>query len=159
MLRRIRGLPCLLLSLCLLGSSALCEAAVQVNSRLLGKRSLQLPPDRPLNLVSHCNFANETGYRGESVVEVREGVVHSLHTIVDVPELGRCEFMLDGMKQTRIRPNVELRHRQHACVVRMWEQGPKATVSFSNCASACANPEAFKYVWPLLINRDTGHCD
>lgn len=132
-----------------------------VHSRLLGGRTITLPPIRPLVVNTRCNFANETGYKGDAVVEVAEGLVRQMRVLVDVPEpnKGRCVFDMAGMVQTKSLPSVELVNRATGCTARMWEQGETAVVSFSKCASSCTSAEAYKYVWPVLINRRANHCD
>jgi hypothetical protein len=135
--------------------------AVGVRSRLLGSRTLTLPPARALEVSSRCNFANETGYKGDAVVEVKAGVVRQMRVLVDVPEpnKGRCIFDMTGMVQTKSTPSVELHNRTTGCTARMWEQGQTAVVSFSQCAKSCSNAESFKYVWPVLIHRKGDRCD
>lgn len=135
--------------------------ATVVRSRLLGGRTITLPPVRPLAVSTRCNFINETGYKGDASVEVVEGVVRQMRVLIDVPEpnRGRCIFDMTGMVQTKSMPSVELHNRGTGCTARMWEQGSTAVVSFSNCASSCTNTESFKYVWPVLINRSSNHCD
>ncbi|HSD37111.1 MAG TPA: hypothetical protein VLC92_06360 [Rhodocyclaceae bacterium] len=135
--------------------------AVGVRSRLLGSRTLTLPPTRALEVNSRCNFANETGYKGDAVVEVKEGVVRQMRVLIDVPEpnKGRCIFDMTGMVQTKSKPSVELNNRTTGCTARMWEQGETAVVSFSQCATSCTSAESFKYVWPVLIHRKGNRCD
>jgi hypothetical protein len=132
-----------------------------VRSRLLGGRTITLPPVRPLAVNTRCNFVNETGYKGNAVVEVKEGIVRQMRVLIDVPEpgRGRCIFEMSGMVQTKSVPSVELVNRSTGCTARMWEQGATAVVSFSKCATSCTSAESFKYVWPVLINRTANHCD
>jgi hypothetical protein len=133
---------------------------VGVRSRLLGGRTITLPPVRPLEVSTRCNFSNETGYKGDAVVEVKDGIVRQMRVLVDVPEpnKGRCIFEMSGMVQTKSMPSVELLNRATGCTARMWEQGTTAVVSFSNCATSCTSAESYKYVWPVLINRKTDQC-
>lgn len=132
-----------------------------VRSKLLGGRTITLPPTRPLVVETRCNFINETGYKGEAVVEVKEGVVRQMRVLVDVPDpnKGRCIFDMTGMVQTKSVPSVELVNRATGCTARMWEQGEKAVVSFSKCATSCTSAESYKYVWPVLIDRKANRCD
>ncbi|MDB5801259.1 MAG: hypothetical protein JWL63_2198 [Rhodocyclales bacterium] len=132
-----------------------------VRSRLLDGRTITLPPIRPLQVNTRCNFINETGYKGDAVVEVKEGIVLQMRVLVDVPEpnKGRCVFDMSGMVQTKSVPSIELLNQATGCTARMWEQGETAVVSFSNCATSCTSRESFKYVWPVLINRSANHCD
>ncbi|MDB5887965.1 MAG: hypothetical protein JWM03_837 [Rhodocyclales bacterium] len=131
-----------------------------VRSHLLG-HAITLPPIRPLVVNSRCSFANETGYKGDAIVEVAEGIVRQMHVLVDVPEpaLGRCVFDMVDMEQTKSVPSIELINRSTGCTARMWEQGSTAVVSFTNCSSSCTSRETFKYVWPVLIDRAANHCD
>lgn len=128
-------------------------------SRLLGGRTIRVQPARPLNLQAQCAFRNETGYHGTASVEVANGQVKRLSAVFNVPEKGQCVMDLSRMRQTRSMPSVELRDTRTGCTARMWEQGNKATVSFTDCASYCSHPEAFKYVWPILIERPSGRCE
>ena len=116
-------------------------------------------PVVPLNVVADCKFHNETGYNGETTLEVREGTVRRMRTVVNVPEQGQCVFELADMQQTKIMPSVELHGRQTACTVRIWEQGRQVTLSFSSCAARCTPHEAFAYVWPVLIDKPSGKCE
>jgi hypothetical protein len=131
-----------------------------VRSRLLGGKTISLPPARALEVGARCNFANETGYKGDAVVEVKAGVVRQMRVLVDVPEpnKGRCIFEMSGMVQTKSTPSVELVNRATGCTARMWEQGDTAVVSFSHCATSCTSAESYKYVWPVLIHRKTNSC-
>jgi hypothetical protein len=134
---------------------------VGVRSRLLGGKTIALPPTRALEVSTRCNFANETGYKGDAVVEVKEGVVRQMRVLVDIPDpnKGRCIFEMSGMVQTKSIPSVELVNRATGCTARMWEQGETAVVSFSQCATSCTSAESFKYVWPVLIHRKGDRCD
>lgn len=114
---------------------------------------------RPLNLQARCHFENETGYHGNASVEVAHGQVKRLNALFNVPGQGQCLIDLARLRQTRSLPSVELRDSSSGCTARMWEQGDQATISFSGCASYCSTPEAFAYVWPILIKRSSGTCD
>jgi len=132
-----------------------------VRSKLLEGKTITLPPIRPLEVNTRCDFSNETGYKGDAVVEVKEGIVRQMRVLVDIPDpnKGRCVFDMAGMVQTKSIPSVELHNEGTGCTARMWEQGDTAVVSFSNCAASCTSHETFKYVWPVLINRSANHCD
>ncbi|MEC5384832.1 hypothetical protein VVD49_03815 [Uliginosibacterium sp. H3] len=132
-----------------------------VRSRLLGGKTISLPPTRPLEVNSRCNFANETGYKGDAVIEIKAGVVRQMRVLVDIPDpnKGRCIFEMSGMVQTKSTPSVELVNRATGCTARMWEQGETAVVSFSQCHTSCTSAESFKYVWPVLIHRKANKCD
>lgn len=140
---------------------ASASPTLNVRSRLLGSRQITLPPSRPLAVSTRCNFANESGYKGDADIDVKNGIVQRMRIRVDVPEphAGRCIFDMTGMVQTQSNPSVELVNRGTGCTARMWEQGTQAVVSFSNCASACSSQEAYKYVWPVLIDRSKNRCD
>ena len=38
-------------------------------------------------------------------------------------------------------------------------KGEQITVAFANCHNLCSPASANDYVWPLLIDKSTGHCD
>lgn len=142
-------------------SAARPAGVAGVRSRLLGGQTITLPPTRALEVSARCNFSNETGYKGDAVVEVKEGVVRQMRVLVDIPDpnKGRCIFEMSGMVQTKSVPSVELVNRATGCTARMWEQGETAVVSFSQCATSCTSAESFKYVWPVLIHRKANSCD
>lgn len=132
------------------------RAPAPVQSRLLG-RTIRPQAPRPLNLKTECRFENETGYNGTASVEVVNSQVKRLSALFNVPGQGQCLFDMAQMRQTRTQP-VELRDTRSGCTARLWEQGDKATISFSDCARHCSNPAAFQYVWPVLVERKTGIC-
>ena len=71
------------------------------------------------------------------------------------PRRGSCRF--DGpFKQTRRLPSVQLAAAD-GCTVNIWEQGPQVTVGFDNCASRCTRG-TFDYVYPIIVDRDSGQC-
>lgn len=114
---------------------------------------------KPIDLQANCRFHNETGYNGTMVADIRAGTVKQLSTVVNIPEQGSCKFDWEGFTQTQRLPSIELRHARDNCTVRIWQQGRQITVSYSNCAQRCSPANAFKYVWPVLVERTSGRCD
>lgn len=112
---------------------------------------------RALNISSDCSFRDPTGYRGTLRLDVSNAEVRSFEARVDVPEHGACRFDLTDFRQTATLPNVVLKARGSACTVRMWEQGRRVTVAFTDCADRCSG-DAYPYLWPILANR-SGGCD
>lgn len=114
---------------------------------------------KPINISHRCSFRNETGYKGSTQVDIANSEVRRLATSIEVPlASGYCNFDNAGFRQTARSPAIELRHAD-GCTVRIWDQGPQLTISYSACAARCSSPEVFKYIWPVLIDRPSGRCD
>lgn len=114
---------------------------------------------KPIDLVTSCRFKNETGYSGTMTAEIRDGVVKRLSTSVKIPDQGSCNFEWDGFVQRQRLPSIELYNSRDGCTAKIWQQGRQVTVSYSNCAQRCTSSNAFKYVWPVLVDRSSGRCD
>lgn len=113
-------------------------------------------PVRPLDVKTDCHFKDEAGYGASAVLDVTASEVHSFAATVNVPKRGSCRFDLADFRQVRREPHVELRAGD-GCTVRMWEQGNQVTVAFAECAKRCTR-DTFDYVWPILVDRPSGHC-
>jgi hypothetical protein len=118
-------------------------------------------PDVPvagLTVKGNCVGRDESGYAENVQLDVRDGQVRQFDARIDVPKRGSCRFQLAEFQQTRQTPHVELAARSNAtCVIRMWQQGDRVTVTAAECPEKCARG-AFEYVWPIQLNRSTGGC-
>lgn len=114
-------------------------------------------PVRPLNVKAACAFRDETGYQGAMQLHVAEARVTQFDATVNVPRHGSCRFALKDFRQTGSMPSVTLKATGSRCVVRMWEQGRRVTVAFSDCEDMCTG-EAFTYLWPFLADSHDGTC-
>lgn len=112
---------------------------------------------RPLQVKTDCGFKDETGYNGVAVLEVDFARVKAFEATVNIPRRGSCRFALAGFRQVKQEPHVEL-VAASGCTVRMWEQGDQVAVAFSQCAKNCTG-NASEYLWPILVDRPSGHCD
>ncbi|MEN3110661.1 hypothetical protein ACFONG_02270 [Uliginosibacterium paludis] len=113
---------------------------------------------RPITLERACSFHNETGYKGSTRVNIRNGEVVELATTYEIPDYGICRIEKAGFRQVASTPSIELRHAD-GCTARIWTQGRQLTISYTRCAARCSRPEAFSYVWPVLIDQPSGRCD
>lgn len=114
-------------------------------------------PTRALNVATDCRFRDETGYSAALALAIEEARVSRFEARVDIPRRGTCQFALKNFRQTRELPIVELTHRKDACVVRVWEQGERVTVSFDRCRTMCSG-SAWNHLWPILADRRDGTC-
>lgn len=114
-------------------------------------------PTRPLNIAADCAFRDETGYQGAMKLNVANSEVRQFEASVDMPRRGGCRFALKDFRQTAKMPNVTLSASASKCVVRMWEQGRRVSVAFTNCEDMCTNA-AFSYLWPILADVRDGSC-
>lgn len=119
--------------------------------------SKKITPTRPLDVRADCAFTDPKGYRGTLKLDVRQADVRRFTAEITIPPYGICRFGLDAFTQAAKLPNVHLAAREGSCAVRMWEQGPRTTVAFSECAAQCSG-EAFDYLWPIFVDTKTGRC-
>jgi hypothetical protein len=77
---------------------------------------------------------------------------------IEVPRQGACRFSLRDFRQTGRLPHVVLAARGSRCQVRMWEQGSRVTVAFTDCQDRCSLQSTFGYVWPILADRHSWGC-
>ena len=110
-----------------------------------------------LSFAAHCNFEHESGYTVSLDTQVEASEVRALRFSAHVPEHGQCLFHLAGLQQTLRQPQIELTG-QEGCVVQLWDQGEKITLAFQNCAAHCTG-DAQDYLWPVLIDHQTGQCE
>jgi hypothetical protein len=115
-------------------------------------------PERGLNVRAECSARDETGYTESIKLTVDQGRVGLLEAKFEIPRRGSCGFQLSDFRQTRTAPHVELQSSAGTrCTVRMWEQGGRFTVAFSDCQEKCTRG-AFDYVWPVELNSADGSC-
>lgn len=126
--------------------------------RRLMAASKAAQPTRPLNVRANCSFRDIKGYRGTLKLDVRQAEVKRFAAEITIPPYGVCRFALDGFEQAAKLPNVHLTAKGGGnCAVRMWEQGKRTTVAFSDCPAQCSG-EAFDYLWPIFVETKTGRC-
>jgi hypothetical protein len=115
-------------------------------------------PARPLNIHSKCTARDANGYTESIRLAVDQGWVGLLEAKIQIPRRGSCRFHLSDFRQTRTEPHVELRSSTGTmCTVRMWQQGGRFTVAFSECQEKCTR-RAFDYVWPMHLKIADGSC-
>ncbi len=111
-----------------------------------------------LSVRSDCKSRDQTGYTESIKLAVEQGRVDMLEARIDIPRRGSCGFRLADFRQTHTKPHVELQSIAGTkCTVRMWRQGERFTVAFSECHEKCTRG-AFDYVWPVELNAADGSC-
>ncbi|WP_374481525.1 hypothetical protein [Zoogloea sp.] len=115
-------------------------------------------PLRTFTVATECRFRDETGNSGKATVDVFNSKVRALNVELTMPKRGSCRYDLANFHQTQALPSVELEGPRD-CRVRLWEQGEQITVAFAGCHTMCSPSSAQDYVWPLLIDKNTGKCD
>jgi hypothetical protein len=126
--------------------------------KLLASRNMKPQPTRPLNVSSHCSYKDEIGTQTRLDLQVKEAEVRAFEAQVDMKGRGVCRFALNEFEQVETMPQALLRHKKHSgCLVRMWEEGPKVTIAFNSCPKSCQG-DAFSYLWPILVEADSGRC-
>jgi len=126
--------------------------------RLLASRNMKPQPNRPLNVSSNCSHKDEIGTQTSLNLLVKEAEVMTFSALVSMKGRGSCHFNLNEFEQVEKMPQALLRHKeQSGCLVRMWEEGPKVTIAFNSCPKSCEG-NAFSYLWPILVEADSGRC-
>jgi len=126
--------------------------------KYLAGRNLKPQPTRPLNVKSKCSHRDAIGTATRLDLLVKEAEVKTFEAQVTMKGYGTCRFNLKEFEQVEKLPQSLLRHKtQSGCLVRMWEQGPKVTVAFNNCAKSCEG-QAFDYLWPIVVEAKSGRC-
>lgn len=136
------------------------EVAPRIESQplkhLLG-RNLKPMADAPLNTRTKCSFRDQTGYRGQLSLRMKNTQVEQFAAAVTIPKRGSCSFDLKQFEQTASGSTAVLSHKETECTVRMWSQGRQLTVGFNNCSQQCSG-ESFDYLWPILVDAKSGRC-
>ncbi len=114
---------------------------------------------KPLEVTFRCAAKDERKYTTQADVEVHGATVHYLRARLGAPDGASCEFALADFSQTQRMPNVELRANRGSCVLRMWEQGPKVTLAYSDCGQFCKPGSAFDRMLPVQYDRRVDRCD
>ncbi len=115
-------------------------------------------PARPLSVRSECTARDKSGYTESIRLAVDQGRVGLMEAKITIPRRGSCGFHLADFRQTRSEPHVELRSSTGTkCTVRMWQQGGRFTVAFSECQEKCSRG-AFDFVWPVELKMADGSC-
>ena len=126
--------------------------------KLLASRGMKPQPIRPLNVASNCSHKDEIGTQTSLELLVKEAEVMTFDAQVSIRGRGVCRFNLNDFDQVETMPQALLRHKkQSGCLVRMWEEGPKVTIAFNSCPKSCEG-NAFSYLWPILVEADSGRC-
>ena len=126
--------------------------------KLLASRNMKPQPTRPLNVSSRCTHKDEIGTQTILDLLVTEAEVKTFAAQVSMKGRGTCRFTLDDFDQVEKLPQALLRHKkQSGCLVRLWEEGPKVTIAFNSCPRSC-DGNAFSYLWPIMVEADSGRC-
>lgn len=123
-------------------------------------KPVKAPPAKPITLAADCHFLRDSGESGDATLEVRDGTVRRMRTVIQAPGQGQCVFELADMKQTRSQPYVELRGRRTQCVARIRDDGKGGvTMVFTNCAERCTPPSVFAKVRPIRFDARGSRCE
>lgn len=127
--------------------------------RALAKHGIKPHDTSPVTVSSNCSRVDEIGTATRLNLAVSDGTVRDFLADVSIKGRGRCRFALADFHQESRMPQVLLRHtRDTKCTVRMWrEQTEKITVAFNGCHKSC-DGRAFDYLWPILVESESGQC-
>ena len=126
--------------------------------RFLARHNLQPQTTRPLNVRSRCANIDAIGTETLLDLLVNNAEVQTFHAQVAIRGRGTCRFSLTDFDQVERLPQALLRHKRYAgCTVRLWEEGKKVTIAFNSCPRSC-DRNAFSYLWPIMVEADSGRC-
>lgn len=127
--------------------------------RALARRGIKPHDAELVSVNSQCSHVDEIGTATRLNLLVESGAVQDFRADVNIKGRGRCAFTLADFHQESSDPHVLLRHaKDKNCTVRMWrEQGEKITVAFNSCQKSCEG-KAFDYLWPILVESESGQC-
>ncbi len=126
--------------------------------KYLAKRRIQPQVTRPLNVKARCSHKDDVGTATHLDLLVKDAEVKTFDAQVAMKTYGTCRFSLNDFDQVETMPQALLRHkRERECTVRLWEQDQKVTVAFNSCPKSCER-DAFTYLWPILVEAQTGRC-
>ena len=114
---------------------------------------------KPLDVKFRCAAKDERKYTTQADVEVRDATVQYLRARLAASDGAACEFALPDFTQTKRTPNIELRANHGSCVLRMWEQGPKVTLAWTDCQQFCNPASALDRMLPVMYDRRVNRCD
>jgi hypothetical protein len=127
--------------------------------RALAKHGIKPHDTSPVTVSSKCSRVDEIGTSTRLNLAVSDGAVSDFRADVAIKGRGTCRFALADFHQESRTPQVLLRHSRDAkCTVRMWrEQTEKITIAFNGCHKSC-DGRAFDYLWPILVESESGQC-
>ncbi|UCE32832.1 MAG: hypothetical protein JSW68_03480 [Burkholderiales bacterium] len=114
--------------------------------------------DRPIDLAGNCARAEDDGFREDATVRIVDSRVEALRWQLWVGQRGGCAFDLDGFRQTRSRPHIELRARDGSgCMLMVWRDRRRITLAHAGCERRCT-AGIYDQAWPVMFDPVTGAC-
>ncbi|AKJ69541.1 hypothetical protein PATSB16_38930 [Pandoraea thiooxydans] len=112
----------------------------------------------PIDLDGHCAQTDVDGFREQATLKVRDNWVQALSWRLWVGQRGSCHFELSEFRQTRTRPQIELRARDgSACELMIWQEPGRVTLAHANCEQYCT-PGIYQEAWPVMFDPHAGIC-
>ncbi len=113
---------------------------------------------RPITIAAHCVQREEDGFREDARLVVDDNRVRALDWTLWVGRRGSCHFALDEFRQTREKPQVELRARDGSgCKLMVWQEPGRVTLAHTDCEQRCT-PGIYEEAWPVSFDAPTGAC-
>ena len=113
--------------------------------------------DRRIDLNGYCSQTEEDGFREQATLQVADNNVSALQWQLWVGRRGSCQFDLSTFRQTKRRPNIELRERYGNCTLMVWQDPRRVTLAHAHCEQHCT-PGIYEQAWPVLFDPRSGTC-
>ena len=113
---------------------------------------------RDIDIVGDCRRTEEDGFREDAQLRVSDNSVQQLSWKLWVGKRGSCSFNLADFRQTRKKPQIELRANDGSgCKLMVWQDPRRVTLAHANCAQRCT-PGIYEQAWPVMFEPGTGAC-
>jgi hypothetical protein len=112
----------------------------------------------PITIDAHCAEREEDGFREDARLVVDDNHVRALDWQLWVGRRGTCRFVLADFRQTRERPQVELRAKDGSgCKLFVWQEPGRVTLAHADCEARCT-AGIYDEAWPVLFDASSGSC-
>ena len=112
----------------------------------------------PITIDGRCAQREEDGFREDARLVVVHDRVQALAWQSWVGQRGTCRFVLDDFRQTREKPEIELRASDgSACRLFVWQEPGRVTLAHDDCEAHCT-AGIYDEAWPVLFDAASGQC-
>ncbi len=111
-----------------------------------------------ITIDAHCAQREEDGFREDARLAVDDNRVRALDWQLWVGQRGSCRFALADFRQTREKPEIELRAKDGGrCKLFVWQQPGRVTLAHADCETRCS-AGIYDEAWPVSFDPSSGRC-
>lgn len=113
---------------------------------------------RPITIDAHCAQREDDGFREDARLSVADNRVRTIDWQLWVGRRGGCRFALADFRQTREKPQVELRANDgSSCRLFVWQEPGRVTLAHADCEARCT-AGIYDEAWPVSFDPSSGGC-